>query len=70
MTGRTSPTYTNTPLLDNEVASRSEIITPLEETIIRNASITAKANRKLYMNYFNGNGKVSWQEEMLKAGKS
>lgn len=66
----TSPTYTNTTLLDSEIASRSEMLTPLQEIIIRNASTAAKANRELYMNYFNGKGKVSWQEEMLKAGKS
>lgn len=34
------------------------------------ASLEAKQNRNRYLRYFNGDGKVPWQDDMLRKGKS
>jgi len=36
----------------------------------RNSSAAAKINRDKYLEYFNGVGKVAWQDDMIKKGKS
>lgn len=36
----------------------------------RNSSVAAKINREKYLEYFNGIGKVAWQDDMVRKGKS
>lgn len=48
----------------------SQIMTPLQNGSNKNATIDAKENRNKYMEFFNGIGQVSWQEEMISKGKA
>ncbi|XP_023312016.1 uncharacterized protein LOC111692317 [Anoplophora glabripennis] len=43
---------------------------PLQISNRNGQVLDAKENRLEYMKYFTGNGKVTWQDEMLNAGKS
>lgn len=42
----------------------------LQENYIRNSTEEAKLNRQNYCEYFNGPGKVNWQDEMLLQGRA
>ncbi|KAB0800103.1 hypothetical protein PPYR_07983 [Photinus pyralis] len=42
----------------------------LETSLQKNVSVAAKTNREKYMEYFNKEGQVPWQDAMLKKGKS
>ena len=43
---------------------------PLQISDRTGQALDAKENRQKYIQYFNGNGKVSWQDDMLRMGKS
>lgn len=43
---------------------------PLQSSDRKGQTLDAKENRQEYVNYFTGNGKVSWQDEMLRIGKA
>lgn len=45
-------------------------LTSLRSNGQRNVSIGAKSNREKYTHYFNSDGKVHWQDDMLRRGKS
>lgn len=45
-------------------------LTRLQSSTTRNASSLAKEVREAYMNYFNGDGRIEFQDEMLQKGKA
>jgi hypothetical protein len=42
----------------------------VEQLCERNTEKDSKQNQESYVQYFIGNGKIDWQEEMLKRGKA
>lgn len=53
-----------------ETNNINEIIASLQTNSIKNSSAIAKINRDQYLNFFNGKGKIPWQDEMIKRGKA
>lgn len=45
-------------------------LTKLKSTGNKSSTTSAKTNRENYVEYFNADGKVHWQDEMLKKGKA
>lgn len=45
-------------------------LTNLQSATIKNVTTETKANREAYMNYFNNEGRVDWQDRMLKKGRA
>ncbi|KAL4126195.1 hypothetical protein QTP88_010421 [Uroleucon formosanum] len=65
------PTSENSETQDTEGIDVSGQFFPLQNCInARNSSAAAKINRDKYLEYFNGVGKVAWQDDMIKKGKS
>lgn len=65
------PTSENSETQDTEDIDVSGQLFPLQNCInARNSSAAAKINRDKYLEYFNGNGKVAWQDDMIRKGKS
>lgn len=78
---KNSKTYITNSTLDHENSDthamengnwrqESNELTSLASGSKRNSSLEAKTNRLKYCQYFNGKGKVEWQDEMLEAGKA
>lgn len=65
------PTSENSETQDTEDIDVSGQLFPLQNCInARNSSAAAKINRDKYLECFNGVGKVAWQDDMIKKGKS
>jgi hypothetical protein len=76
-----SSTYVSSTTFDTEDSTHEIIqdrdwrktyveLVDVEPLCERNTSKDSKQNRESYVQYFIGNGKVDWQEEMLKRGKA
>ncbi|KAJ8941998.1 hypothetical protein NQ314_010225 [Rhamnusium bicolor] len=46
------------------------VLTPLQTGNLKNATAEAKLQRDSYCDFFNGVGKVEWQESMVAKGKA
>jgi len=53
-----------------EIDLNSQLQSLQNNNNIKNSSVASKNNRNNYLEYFNGKGKIAWQEEMIKRGKS
>lgn len=79
---RTSTSYASNITFDKEDTNTHEIITngdwrneavnilEIQPITQRNSPANAKYNRNNYKQFYNGRGKVDWQEEMLQKGKA
>lgn len=78
---KNSSTYITNNTFDRENKETHEIqagdwrqnnteLVSLANKPIRNVSLEAKINRLKYCDYYNGEGKVEWQDDMLRAGKA
>lgn len=78
---RHSTRYTNNLTFDRENPithdiehgswrQNAQIITPLQNISNRNSTIEAKENRQKYLEFFNGIGQVTWQDDMITKGKA
>ena len=56
--------------LSNEPERRNTELTSLGPTGQRNSPVAAKNNREMYTQYFNSEGRVQWQDDMLQKGKA
>lgn len=50
--------------------ARENVIASLEPSSKKNYSSDAKQNREEYLQFFNGKGKVEWQDDMLNIGRA
>ncbi|XP_008185984.1 uncharacterized protein LOC103310221 [Acyrthosiphon pisum] len=53
-----------------EIDHNSQLQSLQNNNNVKNSSVASKNNRNNYLEYFNGKGKIAWQEEMIRRGKS